>query len=83
MRKQKVDQYFLTHRKKFELVDPEGKRLMKNFVLSNYYLFCSFVEYFQKRLTLSELMEKNQTRKIKKVGTDGRYPTTGRMIWKH
>lgn len=83
MRKQKVDQYFLTHRKKFELVDPEGKRLMKNFVLSNYDLFCSFVEYFPKRLTLSELMEKNQTRKIKKVGTDGRYPTTGRMVWKH
>ncbi len=65
VRKQKVDQYFLTHRKKFELVDPEGKRLMKNFALSNYDLFCSFAEYLPERVTLSELMEKNQTRQNK------------------
>ncbi len=65
VRKQKVDQYFLTHRKKFELVAPEGKRLMKNFALSNYDLFCSFAEYLPERVTLSELMEKNQTRQNK------------------
>lgn len=60
-RKKKVEQYFLTHRKKFELVDPEGRKLMKDFALSNYDLFCAFAEYLPERVTLSGLIEKNRS----------------------
>lgn len=60
-RKKKVEQYFLTHRKKFELVDPEGRKLMKDFALSNYDLFCAFAEYLPERVTLSGLIENSRS----------------------